>query len=90
MAKVPEVYWVVRLYQQVKSAIHHCHLDKKYHRKPLEKAVTIMLPTFCKTPLRAFENSRVDFAGPLQYKIAKRELGKAYVALYTCAASREV
>ena len=32
----------------------------------------------------------MDFAGPFEYKIAKGEFGKAYLALFTCAASRAV
>jgi hypothetical protein len=39
---------------------------------------------------RPFEVTGVDFAGPLYYKITKKEDGKCYVLIFTCAASRAV
>lgn len=49
-----------------------------------------MLPKFHTTPSRAFQNIGVDLAGPFEYKIAKGEFRKAYLALFTWAASQLV
>ena len=32
----------------------------------------------------------VDFAGPFRYKVGKKEEGKCYVIIFTCASSRAV
>jgi hypothetical protein len=37
-----------------------------------------------------FAVTGVDFAGPLLYRTAKKEIEKAYVTLFTCAATRAV
>lgn len=39
---------------------------------------------------RPFEVTGVDFAGPLHYKLSKKEDGKRNVLIFTCAASRAV
>ena len=90
MAKVREVYWIEKLRQKVKTVIHNCWLCKRYHGKQFRRPGTMMLPAFRTTPLRAFETTGVDFAGPFEYKISKGEFGKAYLALFTCAASRAI
>ena len=48
------------------------------------------MPT-CRTEAKEpFEVTGVDFAGPLKYKIRKKEERKCYVLIFTCAASRAV
>ena len=37
-----------------------------------------------------FQTTGVDFASPLLYKISKKEQGKCYVLIFTCASSRAV
>ena len=37
-----------------------------------------------------FAVTGVDFAGPIEYKQKKNTVGKAYVALFTCASTRAV
>ena len=49
-----------------------------------------MLPKFRTTPSRAFQNIGVDLAGSFEYKIAKGEFRKAYLALFTWAASQPI
>ena len=56
----------------------------------MRKPGTIMLPTFRTATSRAFENTGVEFAGHFEYTIAKVNFGKAYLAFFTCAASRAV
>ena len=41
-------------------------------------------------PGRPFETTGVDFAGPLLYKVTKKEEGKCYVIIFMCATSRAV
>ena len=37
-----------------------------------------------------FASTSVDFAGPIKYRINKKTVGKAYIALFTCATTRAV
>ena len=39
---------------------------------------------------RSFETTRVHFAGPIAFKITKKEQRKCYNLLFTCATSRAV
>ncbi|XP_068717270.1 uncharacterized protein [Montipora capricornis] len=48
------------------------------------------MPSFRTKDGRPFETMGVDLAGPLEYKITKKELGKCYVLLFTCSISRAV
>jgi len=42
------------------------------------------MPSFRTEDGRPFETTGLDFAGPLEYKITKKEQGKCYVLLFTC------
>ena len=48
------------------------------------------MPQFRVEASRPFETTGVDFAGPIAFKMAKKELGKCYILLITCATSRAV
>lgn len=39
---------------------------------------------------RPFEVTGVDFAGPLNYRVGKEEVGKYSIIIFTCASSRAV
>ena len=51
---------------------------------------TSALPEYRTEGSRPFEVTGVDFAGPLLYKVGKKEEGKFYVIIFTCASSRAV
>ena len=51
---------------------------------------TNTLPEYRTEGSRPFEVTRVDFAGPFLYKVGKKEEGKCYVIIFTCASSRVV
>ena len=48
------------------------------------------MPSLRSEIARPFEATGVNFAGPLTYKINKKEQGKSYVLIFSCAASRAV
>ena len=48
---------------------------------------TSALPEYRTEGSRPFEVTRVDFAG---YKVGKKEEGKCYVIIFTCASSRAI
>ena len=57
---------------------------------PYGATATAPLPEYHTEASRPFQHTGVDFAGPLRYKITKKEEGKAYVLLFTCATWRAV
>ena len=48
------------------------------------------MPQFRVEASKPFETTGVDFAGPIAFKIAKKEQGKCYILLFSCATSRVV
>jgi len=48
------------------------------------------MPYFRVEASRPFETTGVDFAGTITLKITKKEQGKCYILLFTCATSRAV
>ena len=70
--------------------IGNCNVCKVFSAKPFKAPATSQLPEFRTTPGRSFETTGVDFAGPLIYKVTKKEEGKCYVIIFTCATSRAV
>ena len=51
---------------------------------------TAALPAFRVEMSDPFAVTGVDFAGPVHYKVKKSDIGKAYIALFTCASTRAV
>ena len=48
------------------------------------------MPSFRTEGGRPFETTGIDFAGPITYKILKKEQVKCYMLIFTCAASRTI
>ena len=90
MATIRETWWIPKLLEKVKKVINRCNVCKLYSAKPFEAPITAKMPSFRTEGDRPFEVTGVDFAGPLHYKITKKEDGKCYVLIFTCAASRAV
>jgi len=61
-----------------------------FSTKPYGVPSTSALPEYRMEGSRPFEVTGVDFAGPLRYKVGKKEEGKCYVIIFTCASSRAV
>ena len=74
----------------MRKQIREFNVCKVFTTSPYGATVTAPLPEFRTETSRPFQHTGVDFAGPLRYKINKKEEGKAYVLLFTCATSRAV
>ena len=74
----------------MKKLINNCNICKLHSTKPYGSPLTSNMPSFRTEASEPFEVTGVDFAGPLRYKISKREEGKCYVLIFTCAASRAI
>lgn len=89
LAKLRTKYWIPKGRQEVKKIISACLVCKKWNCKPCSKPQQAALPEFRVTRAAPFQNSGVDFAGPLFVK-GKTGMDKVYVALFTCCTTRAV
>ena len=86
-------YWIVRGRQQIKSILKNCVVCKIIQGKPLAPPETPALPSYRVNCNHAFENTGLDFAGPLYCKgdhSSSGEMYKCYVLLFTCCVTRAV
>ena len=90
MAAVREEWWIPQLRSKVKKMVNNCYLCKVFSTRPYGPTETAALPPFRTECGRPFETTGIDFAGPLSYKISKKEQGKCHILIFTCATSRAV
>ena len=84
-------YWVLRGREQVKRFVRRCILCKKLEGLPFKTVYNPELPSFRVDEAPPFSNVGIDMAGPLLVKANdKGDTYKAYVCLFTCAATRAV
>ena len=65
--------------------VNMCNVCKIFSTRPYGATAIADMPQFCVEASRSFETTGVDFAGPIAFKIAKKERGKCYILLFTCA-----
>ena len=90
MAAVREEWWIPKLKSKVKKMVSSYYLCKVFSTRPYGPTETAAVPPFRTECGRPFETTGIDFAGPLSYKISKKEQGKCHVLIFTCATSRAV
>ena len=90
MAEIRNEFWIPRLRCKVKKAINTCNTCKVFSAKSYGPTRTAAMPAFRTESGKPFQTTGVDFAGPLNYKLSKKELGKCYVLIFTCATTRAV
>ena len=90
MANIRNEWWIPRLRSKVKKVIDRCNTCKVFSTKFYGSTTSAAMPRFRAEEGRPFETTGVDFAGPLDYKVTKKEQGKCYVLIFTCATSRAV
>ena len=88
--KVTERFSIPRLRTLVKSVPYKCSTCKRINAKGLSSPLAPMLPKFRDEFSNPFAITGVDFAGLLHFKVSKTKTEKAYIALFTCAATRAV
>ena len=74
----------------MKKIINSCYLCKVFRTRPYGPTKTAALPPFRTECGGPFETTGIDFAGPLSYKISRKEQGKCHILIFTCATSRAV
>ena len=73
MAAVRETWWIPKLREKAKKAIHKCNVCRLYSTKPFEAQVTAEMPSFRTERSRPLEVTGLDFAGPLYYRVSKNQ-----------------
>ena len=90
MSCIRERFWIPKLRTLVKKVIHNCNKCKRFRVQGLAAPRNSQLPTFRSQMTDPFACTGVDFAGPVKYRVNKKTVGKAYIALFTCATTRAV
>lgn len=90
MADMRRRYWIPRLRQLIKSAIHRCHGCKRFHTIAFARPRPGNLPTDRTIGDRPFQVAGLDFAGPFTYLSKNKTERKCYILLYTCSLTRAV
>ena len=90
VAEIRKEWWIPKLRSKVKKIVKECNVCKVFSTRPYEPTATADMPPFRVEASKPFETTGVDFAGPITFKITKKEQGKCYILLFTCATSRAV
>ena len=93
LAELRTRFWIVRGRQVVRKVLSRCTTCKRVEGQHYAVPPTAPLPQFRVEESPAFNNTGVDFAGPLFVKSdvkEKSDMKKVYIALYTCGSSRAV
>ena len=90
MAAIRENWWIPHLRSLVKKQVHQSNICKAISTMYYGNQATVPSPKFRTEVSRPFQHTGVDFAGPLVYKVNKKEVGKAYIIIFTCAVMRAV
>ena len=93
IAKVREQFWIPRIRRLTNRIRSQCNICRFYQVKPLPSPNKFPdLPDFRAKFTDPFAAIGVDFAGPFLYKNGSKntDKGKAYIALFTCAATRGI
>ena len=85
-------WWIPKLRPKVKKMVNTCNVCKVFNTKPYGATARADMPqlTAWKPADFFLETTGVDFAGPIAFKITKKEQRKCYNLLFTCATSRAV
>ena len=90
MAEIRKEWCIPKLRSNVKKMVNTCNVCKVFSKKPYGATATADMPQCRVEASRPFETTGVDFAGPIAFKIAKKEQGECYILPFTCATSRAV
>ena len=83
-------FWVLKGRQAVKQILGECVTCRKLIGKPYSTPPTAALPDFRVQEAPPFSRVGVDFAGPLYVKEKSGQMGKVYIALFSCCVTRAV
>ena len=90
--RVRNRFWIIRGRQTVQKVIKRCVLCKWFQGKTLKPRPIAALPSWRVCSEYPFENTGLDYAGPLLvldiYSENNSKMHKCYILLFTCATTR--
>lgn len=89
MAECRKKFWIIGLRKLTKSIGLKCVICRWWRKLPLDQFMSD-LPSCRITPGYPFENSSVDYFGPIFIKFGRRAKSKGYGAIFTCMTTRSV
>ena len=90
MAEVRKKFWIVGLRYIAKSIGKECIVCRRWRRSALEQKMA-NLPSFrLDVNSRPFENTSIDYFGPLSMKYGHRSRTKAFGVIFTCLTTRAI
>lgn len=90
ISQIRRKYWIPQIRQCVKSVLRTCVTCKKVISRPYLPPETPPLTKYRVEDSDPFTVTGVDFTGALQVKPGDRRNTKAYICLFTCAATRAI
>ena len=83
MAEIRKEWWIPKLRSKVKKMVNTCNVCKVFSTKPYGATATADMPQCRLEASGPFETTGVDFAGPIAFKMAKKEQEKCYILPFT-------
>ena len=94
LTEIRSRYWICRERQIVKRLLRNCVVCKREHKKPLIGPPPPKLPSFRLSQTYPFENTELNYAGPLFLKPIfdnpYHKTYKVYILLFTYATTRNI
>ena len=90
VAHLRQKWWIPKMRQVVKKILRVCKICKRLQGKPYSPVDSPPLPPCRITQSEPFQVTGVDYTGALKVKYPSKEVGKAYVVLFTCATTRGI
>lgn len=76
-------YWIVHIRKLTRKVTQGCIVCCRY-KQIVGNQMMADLPKYRLQPTPVFENSGIDFAGPIPVKLTRNTTGKAYIAVFIC------
>ena len=89
MAECRKIFWIIGLRKLAKSIGLRCVICRWWRKLPFDQFMAD-LPSFRITPGYPFENSSVDYFGPISIRFGRRGRSKGYGAIFTCMTTRAI
>ncbi|CAO4386231.1 unnamed protein product [Caenorhabditis nigoni] len=90
MSEVRRTTWIPKLRAKTKSILKKCVACQRLTKQPFRYPNVGQLPSYRVNESYPFETNGLDYFGPIPYRMEDGSIGKAYGAIFTCAATRLV
>lgn len=82
-------YWILGIRILMRHVVYYCKVCA-LHRQTVSRQFMADLPAVRLQPAPAFENTGVDYAGPIKLKVSRNVTTKGYIAVFVCMVYKTV